>query len=144
MPRLDYTQVGLPLNEWTPPETSRRQRLPKLNPDEQAFCEAMVAVQFTNAAAAVRQAFPATRDPRQVAKKLMRKPHVRYAVEVLRNREWERLVGGRQGAVRTTYEEMLQLVQDSATPRYLKDKLAAKMLRTLGLVRQQTQNHDAS
>jgi hypothetical protein len=137
MPRLDYSENALPLKEWTPPEAHRRQRLPKLTPDEQAFCRGMVAVHFESATSAVRQIWPDSPDPKQRAKKLMRKRHVRYAIEVLRNRAFDQHVLGRLGAVQETYDQMLQMVGDAATPRYLKDKLAAKMLRVLGLTQQQ-------
>jgi hypothetical protein len=135
MPRLDYSENGLPLKEWTPPEEPRRQRLPKLTPDEQAFCHGMVEVHFESATSAVRHIWPESPDPKQRAKKLMRKRHVRYAIEVLRNRAFDQHVLGRLGAVQETYEALRQLTSDLATPPYVRVKAAGQMLRVLGDVR---------
>lgn len=141
MPRLDYTEHGLPLDQWRPPESPRRQRLPRLNPNEQAFCEAMVTVHFTNAAAAARHAFPETKDPRQRAKKLMRKQHVRYAIEVLRNRAWAH-AGDRLNSVAQTLESLRALANDPSKPAYVRVRAASRMLKAAGMTghSQRTQN----
>jgi hypothetical protein len=62
----------------------------------------------------------------------MRKQHVRYAIEVLRNRAWAQ-AGDRLKSVAQTFDSLRALANDPSKPAYVRVRAAGRMLKAAGM-----------